>query len=118
MSKRDISLFFQDILESIEKIENYTEGMTFQDFLRNSLVMDAVVRNLEIIGEAARNIPAEFRQRFKNIPWQRVVGFRNVVIHGYFGVDPEIVWVIVSERLQELKPEIVKILKEPHNPKT
>ena len=72
--------------------------------MKNEMVVDAVIRNLEIVGEAARNIPEEGRSKYSDIPWKRVVGFRNIVIHGYFDVDLEIVWVIAKERLPELKP--------------
>jgi len=104
MSKRDLRLFLMEILEAIEKIERYIDSLSFEDFVKNEMVVDAVIRNLEIVGEAARNIPEEVRSKYSDIPWKRVVGFRNIVIHGYFDVDLEIVWVIAKERLPELKP--------------
>ncbi len=86
--------------------------MSFEEFVKNDMVIDAVLRNLEIIGEASRNIPEDIRSKYKRIPWKRVIGFRNIVIHGYFGVDLEIVWTIITRHLKELKPEIERMLKE------
>jgi uncharacterized protein with HEPN domain len=80
MSKRDPRLFMTDVLEAIEKIEHYTSGLTFDQFEANEMVLDAVVRNLEIIGEATRCIPATLRERYTQIEWSRVVGFRNIVM--------------------------------------
>lgn len=110
MSKRDWRLFLNDIIEAIEKIEKYTKDFSFEDFVKNDLVIDAVVRNLEIIGEAAKSIPEEIRLRYSDIPWSRIVGFRNIAIHGYFAVDLEIVWTVAKDRLQELKPQIKRML--------
>ena len=112
MSKRDLRLFLTDMLEAIEKIERYTQGLTLEELWENDLVADAVVRNLEIIGEAARHVPEEFRERYPGINWRQVVGLRNVVIHEYFDVDLEIVWTIVQERLPELKRVVHQMLKE------
>ncbi len=81
MSKRDVRLFLYDILECIEKIEKYTKDMDFDDFVKNDLVVDAVIRNLEIIGEALKNIPEDFRSKYPDIPWKKIGGFRNIVIH-------------------------------------
>jgi uncharacterized protein with HEPN domain len=112
MSKRDVRLLLYDILECIEKIEKYTKDMNFEDFVKNDLVADAVIRNLEIIGEAVKNIPEDIRSKYPDIPWKKIVGFRNIVIHGYFGVDLNIVWTVVRKHLKELKPKIESILKE------
>jgi uncharacterized protein with HEPN domain len=103
MSKRDVRLFLSDMLEAIEKIERYTAGLSFERFERNDMTVDAVVRNLEIIGEAARHIPPDLRDQYHAVDWTRVVGFRNIVIHEYFDVDVEIVWTIATQRLSELK---------------
>lgn len=87
MSKRDWKILFEDILESIDKIEQYTQGLEFDDFAMNSIVVDAVVRNIEIIGQASKNTPANIRQRIKKIPWRKIAGIRNRIVHEYFGVD-------------------------------
>ncbi|WP_297090706.1 DUF86 domain-containing protein [Thermococcus sp.] len=98
-------------MEAIGRIEEYTSGYTFETFINDKKTVDAVLRNLEIIGEAARNIPDEVRERYPSVPWRRIVGLRNVVIHHYFGVDLSVVWVIVSSQLEELKEEIEKIVE-------
>ncbi len=110
MSKRDFKLFLSDILESIKRIEEYTSGLTFEDFENNTIVSDAVVRNLEIIGEAAKNIPSEIAQGYP-IPWKKIIGFRNIVIHAYFTVDLKNVWYIIKEQLPELKISIEIMMK-------
>ncbi len=112
MSKRDAKLFLYDILESVEKIEKYTRDLSFDEFVENELIVDAVIRNLEIIGEAVKNIPEEVRSKYPEIPWKRIAGFRDVVIHHYFGIDLNIVWTVIKKHLKELKPKIEKILRE------
>ncbi|GAB6102194.1 DUF86 domain-containing protein [Thermococcus atlanticus] len=112
MSKRDYRLFLQDILESIGRIEEYTEGYDFETFTKDRKTIDAVLRNLEIIGEAAKHIPESIRMQHPEIPWKRVIGLRNVVIHHYFGVDLSIIWVIVKKQLPELKNAIIILLEE------
>jgi len=112
MSKRDYRLFLQDILESIERIEEYTEGYDFETFTKDRKTVDAVLRNLEIIGEAAKHIPENIRMQHPEIPWKRVIGLRNVVIHHYFGVDLSIVWVIIKKQLPELKNAVISLLEE------
>ena len=100
------------MLESIEKIERYTDGLSFNQFEANEMVLDAVVRNLEIIGEAARHIPPTLRERDTQIEWSRVVGFRNIVIHAYLAVDVEIVWTIATQRLSDLKAVLKEMLQD------
>ncbi|MCL7454615.1 MAG: DUF86 domain-containing protein [Anaerolineae bacterium] len=112
MSKREPRLFLSDMLAAIEKIERYTAGLSFEQFEANDMVIDAVVRNLEIIGEAARQIPIPLREQYPRIEWSRVVGFRNIVIHTYFAVDVEIVWTIATQRLSELKAVLNEMLRD------
>ena len=112
MSKRDVRLFLNDMSEAIEKIKRFTANLNFEDFERDDMVVDAVVRNLEIIGEAAKFIPADLRDKYPSIEWSRVVGFRNIVIHAYFDVDIQIVWTIATERLPELEAILRKMLKD------
>ncbi|AKG91065.1 hypothetical protein GAH_01648 [Geoglobus ahangari] len=111
MSKRDWRLFLIDMLESIEKIESYISGVSRDGFLKDEKTKDAVVRNLEIIGEAANQIPEENRKRYNDVPWTQIVGLRNRLIHGYFVVDYEIVWNVISGELSDLKIRIKKILE-------
>jgi uncharacterized protein with HEPN domain len=100
------------MLESLEKIERYTTGLTFERFAWDDRTVDAVVRNLEIIGEAARQIPSEVRERYPEVPWRRVIGLRNVVVHEYFAVDVEIVWTVVRRSLPELKEALRRMMAE------
>lgn len=109
---RDYRLYLEDILEAISRIEEYTQGLSFEEFAKNNLVIDAVVRNLEIIGEACRSLPEEIRQRNPDVEWRKIIGLRNILIHQYFGVDIEIVWDIVKNKLPDLKLKIKRILAE------
>lgn len=112
MSKRDYDLFLQDMLDCISRIEKYTKGFTQKRFENNEMVADAVVRNLEIIGEAARNIPTDLRKISPEIPWKKIVGFRNIVIHEYFHVDLSNTWVIIKKQLPGLKKQIKAMMKQ------
>ena len=112
MSRRNARLLLQDMLESLEKIERYTTGLTFERFARDDRTVDAVVRNLEVIGEVARQIPSEVRERYPEVPWRRVIGLRNVVVHEYFAVDVEIVWTVVRQSLPELKEALRRMMAE------
>ena len=96
----------------MNKIENYIEGLDFDSFAHNNMVVDAVIRNLEIIGEAIRNIPDNFIDKYPDIPWKRMIGLRNIVIHTYFGIDLENIWKIIAENIPEVKPKIVEILND------
>lgn len=97
---------------SIKRIENYTADLSYEDFIKNDLVRDAVLRNLEVIGEAAKSIPDEVREEYSAVPWKRIIGLRNIVIHEYFGVDFENIWKIIKENIPEVKPYIEQILKK------
>jgi len=103
MSKREVRLILLDMVEAIAKVERYTAGLDFQSFATDELRVDAVIRNLEVIGEASRQVPDSLCLCSGGIDWRRVVGFRNIVIHKYFDVDLEIVWVIINEDLPSLK---------------
>ena len=112
MSKRDPALYLNDMLEATIYIAEYTDGMSYGDFLKQRMVRDAVIRNLEIIGEASRQLPEEQRARFPQVPWSRMIGFRNVAIHTYSAVDWQSVWEIRTLHLPVLKEQLVQMLDE------
>ena len=112
MSKRDWKILFEDIIESINKIEEYSGNLTFEDFAHSPIVIDAVVRNIEIIGEASKNIPEEIQIKFRDIPWQKIKGIINRIVHEYFSVDVSIIWFIVENELDSIKSALSKHLNE------
>ena len=109
MNKRSYKLFFQDIISSIEKIEEYIHKISYEEFIENKMMYDAVIRNLEIIGEATKNIPDNIKKQYPNLPWKRMSGLRDIVAHEYFGIDTTIIWKVITQNLPEVKGEIVRI---------
>jgi len=109
MSKRDSLLLLDDMVGSAKKIVAYTKGMSFEQFIENDLVVDAVIRNFEIIGEAASRMPELFKENHAHIPWVRLRGFRNRLVHEYFGIDYGIVWDIIEYELLELIGQLERI---------
>ena len=108
--KRDYGLYLKDMLDSILKIEEFVGSMSYEDFVEDDKTSSAVVRKLEIIGEASKNIPEEIRQKYKDIPWSDMAKTRDKITHFYFGIDYEIVWKVIKERLPALKEQIKKML--------
>jgi uncharacterized protein with HEPN domain len=108
--KRDFTDYLEEILNAMEEVETFTQGMTIDDFVKDKKTINAVIRSFEVMGEAAKRIPDEIKQRYKDIPWKRVAGMRNKLIHEYFGVDTEILLVVIKEELPPLKPLVKKIL--------
>lgn len=108
--KRDDTVYLHHILDTIESIEDYTRGMSENEFLSNSMAHDAVVRQIEIIGEAARNVSDEFQNTHSKLPWAKMIGIRNKITHEYFNVNYAIVWDTVIDDLPLLKKSIKKIL--------
>ena len=106
MSKRDINLLLNDILDACGKIATYTSGMNYDSFIADNKTIDAVVRNFEIIGEAANRIPEDYKLLHPEVEWRHIIGFRNRIIHEYFGIDYEILWQIIEENVSELKEQI------------
>jgi len=110
MSKRPPRFLLEDIIESANKILAYTDGLSFEQFLADGRTVDAVIRNFEIIGEAANRLPEEIRDQYANIDWHRIRGFRNRIVHDYMGIDYKIVWLIKEHFLQQMIAEIRSIL--------
>lgn len=109
MSKRDVMLLLNDIVDSIKKIQKYTQSMSFNEFIQDDKTVDAVIRNFEVIGEATNQLPIEFCEQYPRIQWRSMTNFRNVLIHKYFGVDLQIIWEIIQYDLSNLKQQIQAI---------
>lgn len=105
----NIDLYLSDIKIAIRKIQKFTRGISFENFSADEKTIDAVIRNFEIIGEASKNIPTEFKNKHKKIPWQKMIGLRNKMIHEYSGVDLEILWKTVEEDLPGLKKSLAML---------
>jgi uncharacterized protein with HEPN domain len=103
---RDWRLFINDILQSCEKVRRYTIGMTQAQFLADDRTYDAVLRNLEIIGEAAKRLPIDVRQNMPQIEWAKIAGMRDWLAHAYFGLDADIIWDVVESKLPELEQAV------------
>lgn len=107
--KRDAGVYLDDIRESITKIEEYTCDISEDNFFESGQIQDSVVRRLEIIGEAVKNLPPEFKKKYPDIPWRDIADTRNILIHEYFGVNIERVWLVVKNDLPDLKKKLEKI---------
>lgn len=112
MKKREMGDYVQDILEAIIEVKDFTAGMEPEDFANDKKTINAVVRSLEIIGEAAKKIPGDMREKYPDIPWKSMEGMRDKLIHEYFGVDLDIVWEVVNVELPPIKPLIQKVLED------
>jgi len=112
MSKRDSLLLLQDMLESAQKIKRYTNGADYEAFLSDDRTVDAVVRNFEIIGEAANRLDQVFRDSYPGMEWNRIRGLRNRIVHDYFGIDYRIVWSIIESYLDDLIESLATMIDE------
>lgn len=112
MENKDNTVYLRHIMDRIEKIERYLQGYDREAFLKDDEKVDAIIRNVEVIGEAANNLTHEFRSEHAHVEWRKIIGARNVLIHGYTTVDPEIIWTITEFDIPVLKTEIKKLLDD------
>jgi len=113
MKERPVSAHLEDILECMNRIENYVRNMDYQRFVYDEMVQDAVLKNLRSMGDAARQIPKDVKDNHPEIPWARMIGARDAVVHDHFGYDLPNLWKIIADDLQEVKPDFV-MLRERH----
>lgn len=110
MPKRDPAILIADMLDACAKIHRYTEGMSRESFLQDEKTIDAVIRNLTVIGEAAQQMPETDRNQYSDIQWHQITGMRNRIVHDYAGIDVEIVWQVITSNIPELKKDLSKIV--------
>jgi uncharacterized protein with HEPN domain len=110
---RDSRVYLEDILGAITKIERYTRDLSCASFALDDKTIDAVVRNLEVIGEAVKQLPSDLRVRHPGVEWQKIAGLRDILIHQYFGIDSDIIWDIVQSKLPGLGQAVQGMLGEP-----
>ena len=108
--KRDYQLFIKDALEAMESIENFVEGMTFEELTQDDKTSSAVIRKFEIIGEATKHVPEELKEKYSEIPWKNMAGMRDRLIHAYFGIDCQLVWDTIKIEIPKIKKILNKIL--------
>jgi uncharacterized protein with HEPN domain len=113
---RDPTIYLKDILEAIEAIERFTEGIDFETFSQDDMRSSAVIRKFEIIGEAAKHIPDPVKQKYPDIPWKGMAGFRDRLIHFYFGIKYELLWETIRVELPRTKPRLKQMLQELQSP--
>lgn len=106
---RSVQLYVNDILISCDKILRYTADMSFQGFVNDDLTFDAVVRNLQLIGEAVKNLPDDLCDRYSEVEWRKIAGLRNILVHAYFTIEDEIIWDVVQTKIPGLRAAIAKI---------
>ena len=109
--KKDDSVYLHHIMDAFVQIERYTDGVTHEEFLSNSLLQDGVIRQLEVMGEAARNLSEDLRNEYPKIPWSQMISLRNRMIHAYFNVNLQIIWEIIQGDIPNLKQETKRVLE-------
>ena len=114
MSKagRNYLMYLEDILTAIRKIEKYTRNLNFEVFSSDEMIIDAVIRNFEVIGEASAKIPDNIKERYPDVEWKEAIGFGNILIHDYFGVDVEAVWDTIRKNLPGFRKNIMNVVKD------
>ena len=109
--KREFILYLEDMLLSMNRIEEYLSDLDFKKFKQTHLVVDAIIRNFEIIGEASKNIPIDIQKKYPEIPWKKMYGLRNLIAHEYFGIDYEMIWEIARRNLPQNRIDLIEIIR-------
>jgi len=109
--KKDDTVYLRHIIDAFLQIERYTNGVIYEEFLSNSLLQDAVIRQLEVMGEAARNLSADLQNEYPAIPWRQMISLRNRMIHAYFNVNLQIIWEIIQGDIPNLKQDMMRVLE-------
>lgn len=109
--KREYILYLEDMFQSMQRIEEYIGDLKFKQFKKTHIVVDAVVRNFEIIGEASKKLPADIHEKYPEIPWRKMYGLRNLIAHEYFGIDYEMIWEIAKANLPKNREDLQKVIK-------
>lgn len=109
--KREFILYLEDMLQSMDRIEEYMGDIDFKKFKQTYMIVDAIIRNFEIIGEASKNIPTDVQEKYPEIPWKKMYGLRNLISHEYFGIDYEMIWEIAKNNLPQNRIDIFKIIE-------
>jgi len=110
--RRNVTLYLMDILQNMRDAEEFILGMDYEQFKADKKTSNAVLRSIEVMGEASKHIPNEIRTRYTSVPWKEMAGMRDKLIHDYLGIDAETVWLVVKERIPSLKPVIEDILRD------
>ncbi|MBS4218318.1 DUF86 domain-containing protein [Bacillus sp. FJAT-49711] len=110
--QREPRVFLEDILSASVKVEKFTKGLVYDDFIDNDLIADAVIKNILVIGEATKNIPVEIRKMNPQVEWRKMAGMRDMMIHGYFTINYRIVWDVVQNKIPILRQQVEELLKE------
>lgn len=110
--KKDPKIFLEHILQCIERIEEYVEGVTKKQFLESVQLQDSIIRRIEIMGEAVKNIPRQVKDRYPDIAWKEIGGMRDILIHEYFGVDLGLTWKVAKKDVHRLKNKILRVKKD------
>ena len=109
---RDYRVYLDDILASARKTQEYASGLTPDELAADVKTLDAVLYNLQVIGEAAKNVPQDVREKYPDVEWQKMAGLRNILVHEYFGIDVEIIWDVVRNKVPQLRQQVEQILSQ------